>query len=151
MKLGEKLGDYGDPSPQKPKAVRLTKSGADQGVVAATALRGSVAHETDPSVDLPAKLEGITFGQDVVLNGATKHTLYLSSDNDFLASFVLDDHLQAHVFDNPSKVFVFDFDQSDLDSLGTAAAAASARRRLPAASGRPKPWPPPASAARIHP
>jgi hypothetical protein len=78
------------------------------------------AHGLDPSVDLPAKLEGITFGQDVVLNGATKHTLYLSSDNDFLASFVLDDELQAHVFDNPSKIFVFDFDQSDLDSLGTA-------------------------------
>jgi len=78
------------------------------------------AHGLDLSVDLPAKLEGITFGQDVVLNGATKHTLYLSSDNDFLASFVLDDHLQAHVFDNPSKIFVFDFDQSDLDSLGTA-------------------------------
>jgi Esterase-like activity of phytase len=77
------------------------------------------AHGLDPSVDLPAKLEGITFGQDVSLNGATKHTLYLSSDNDFLASFALDDELQAHVHDNPSKIFVFAFDQSDLDSLGT--------------------------------
>jgi len=81
------------------------------------------AHNLDPSVDLPSKLEGITFGQDVSLNGATKHTLYLSSDNDFLASFVLDDDLQAHVHDNPSKIFVFGFDQSDLDSLGTAATA----------------------------
>ena len=77
------------------------------------------AHNLDPSVDLPAKLEGITFGQDVSLNGATKHTLYLSTDNDFLASFVLDDDLQSHVYDNPNKIFVFAFDQGDLDSLGT--------------------------------
>lgn len=78
------------------------------------------AHGLDPSVDLPAKLEGITFGQDVSLNGVTKHTLYLSSDNDFLASFVLDDDLPAHVHDNPSRIFVFSFDQGDLDSLGSA-------------------------------
>jgi hypothetical protein len=77
-------------------------------------------HHLDPSVDLPAKLEGITFGQDVALNGTTKHTLYLSSDNDFLASFVLDDDKQADVHDNPSKIFVFAFDQNDLNSLGTA-------------------------------
>jgi hypothetical protein len=81
------------------------------------------AHGLDPSVDLPAKLEGITFGQDVSLNGAPKHSLYLSSDNDFLASFVLDDDLPAHVHDNPSKIFVFGFDQGDLDSLGTASTA----------------------------
>jgi len=78
------------------------------------------AHGLDPSIDLPAKLEGITFGQDVALNGATKHTLYLSSDNDFLASFVLDDDAPAHVFDNPNKIFVFSFDQNDLNGLGTA-------------------------------
>jgi hypothetical protein len=78
------------------------------------------SHHLDPSVDLPAKLEGITFGQDVALNGTTKHTLYLSSDNDFLASFVLDDDKQADVHDNPNKIFVFAFDQNDLDSLGTA-------------------------------
>jgi hypothetical protein len=78
------------------------------------------AHGLDPSVDLPAKLEGITFGQDVSLNGSTKHTLYLSTDNDFLASFALDDDLQSHVYDNPSRIFVFAFDQSDLDSLSVA-------------------------------
>ena len=78
------------------------------------------AHGLDPSLDLPSKLEGITFGQDVRSNGVTKHTLYLSSDNDFLASFALDDDLQAHVYANPSRIFVFAFDQGDLDSLGTA-------------------------------
>jgi hypothetical protein len=55
----------------------------------------------------------------VSLNGQTKHTLYLSSDNDFLATFVLDDELQSHVYDNPSKIFVFAFDQGDLNALGT--------------------------------
>jgi hypothetical protein len=83
------------------------------------------AHNLDPSVALPAKLEGITFGQDVSLNGTPKHTLYLSTDNDFLASFVLDDDLQAHVYDNPNKIFVFAFDQGDLDTLGTANTAQS--------------------------
>jgi hypothetical protein len=56
----------------------------------------------------------------VSLNASTKHTLYLSSDNDFLASFVLDDDLPTHVYNNPNKIFVFAFDQSDLDSLRTA-------------------------------
>ncbi|HEY6924827.1 MAG TPA: esterase-like activity of phytase family protein [Steroidobacteraceae bacterium] len=84
------------------------------------------AHGLDASLDLPSKLEGITFGQDVNLNGVTKHTLYLSSDNDFLASFVLDDDLPAHVHDNPSKIFVFAFDQNDLDSLGVANTAQNA-------------------------
>jgi hypothetical protein len=78
------------------------------------------AHGLDPSVDLSAKLEGIAFGQDVSIDGSTQHTLYVSSDNDFLASFALDDHLQSHVYDNPNKIFVFAFDQSDLDGLGTA-------------------------------
>jgi hypothetical protein len=78
------------------------------------------SHGLDPAVDLPAKLEGITFGQDLTINGQTKHTLYASTDNDFLASFVLDDDLQADVHDNPSKIFVFAFDQDDLNSLGAA-------------------------------
>jgi len=34
---------------------------------------------------IPAKLEGMAFGQDVVINGVTKHTLYVANDNDFIA------------------------------------------------------------------
>lgn len=71
----------------------------------------------DPSIDLPAKLEGITFGQDVKVNGQLKHTLYLSSDNDFLASFETDNDnatKPSTVLDNPSKIFVFAFDPADL-------------------------------------
>ncbi len=44
----------------------------------------------------------------------------VSNNPSFLASFVLDDDLQSHVYDNPNKVFVFAFEQADLDSLGTA-------------------------------
>jgi hypothetical protein len=71
----------------------------------------------DPSIDLPAKLEGITFGQDVKLDGQPKHTLYLSSDNDFLASFETDSDNATKpntVLDNPNKLFVFAFDAADL-------------------------------------
>src|SRR5262249_26437804 len=33
------------------------------------------------SFDIPAKLEGIAFGQDVVIGGETRHTLFLANDN----------------------------------------------------------------------
>jgi hypothetical protein len=33
---------------------------------------------------------------------------------------VLDDDLPARIFDNPTKIFVFAFDQSDSSGLGTA-------------------------------
>ena len=36
---------------------------------------------------------------------------------------MLDDDLQSHVYDNPSRIFVFAFDQADLDALGTAGTA----------------------------
>jgi hypothetical protein len=36
------------------------------------------------SLFIPSKLEGITFGQDILIDGATKHTLYVANDNDFL-------------------------------------------------------------------
>lgn len=36
------------------------------------------------SDQIPAKLEGLAFGQDVVVNGVIKHTIYLANDNDFV-------------------------------------------------------------------
>ncbi len=33
---------------------------------------------------IPAKLEGVTFGQDIYDNGALFHTLYVANDNDFI-------------------------------------------------------------------
>jgi hypothetical protein len=35
---------------------------------------------------IPAKLEGLAFGQDIIDNGALFHTLYLANDNDFVAN-----------------------------------------------------------------
>jgi hypothetical protein len=59
----------------------------------------------DPTA-IPAKLEGISFGQDVSINGSRKHTIYVANDNDFLASF--------DGKDNPNQFFVFAFDDGDL-------------------------------------
>lgn len=37
-----------------------------------------------PADQIPAKMEGLAFGQDVTLNGEVLHTLWLANDNDFL-------------------------------------------------------------------
>ena len=67
---------------------------------------------------IPSKLEGVTFGQDVVVNGVTKHTLYVANDNDFLA--VIADPLKLPgdptrgMIANPNQFYVFAFDDNDL-------------------------------------
>jgi hypothetical protein len=38
------------------------------------------------SNDIPAKLESLAFGQDIVVYGAPKHTLAVANDNDFVAT-----------------------------------------------------------------
>ncbi len=58
------------------------------------------------SGNIPAKLEGVAFGQDVTIDGVTKHTLYVANDNDFSAS--------VNSVDNPNKFFVFAFSDGDL-------------------------------------
>ena len=63
------------------------------------------------SIHIPAKIEGIAFGQDVIVDGVAKHTLYVANDNDFLAS-VQDKNLV--VVDNPNQWFVFAFSDADL-------------------------------------
>jgi hypothetical protein len=64
------------------------------------------------SNDIPAKLEGMAFGQDVEIDGVAKHTLYVSNDNDYTA--VVTDTNHPNGMDNPNKFFVFAFDESDL-------------------------------------
>ncbi len=61
---------------------------------------------------IPAKLEGFAFGQDVVLNGITEHTLFVGNDNDFLAT-------DKSGNPNPNQWFVFGVTDSDLEALGT--------------------------------
>lgn len=64
------------------------------------------------SSDIPAKLEGLAFGQDVVSNGVTKHTLYVSNDNDYVP--VVTDSSHPNGIGNSNKFFVFAFDDIDL-------------------------------------
>lgn len=56
---------------------------------------------------IPAKIEGLAFGDDVVIGGKLRHTLYVANDNDFLAT-------TAGGLDNPNQWFVFAFDDADL-------------------------------------
>jgi hypothetical protein len=58
------------------------------------------------STDIPAKLEGVAFGPDVVVNGVTKHTVFVANDNDFTPTF--------GGAENANKFIVFAFDGSDL-------------------------------------
>lgn len=56
---------------------------------------------------IPAKLEGLTFGPDAELNGQKIHTLWLANDNDFLQDF-------SGPNTNPNQYFVFSVSDSDL-------------------------------------
>jgi outer membrane protein assembly factor BamB len=59
------------------------------------------------SSDIPAKLEGMAFGDDVISKGVTYHTLWIANDNDFLPTVA-----------GPNKFFVFGFTDQDLTALG---------------------------------
>jgi hypothetical protein len=59
---------------------------------------------------IPAKIEGLAFGEDAMVNGQLMHTLYVSTDNDFLASAVASGVTIA----NPSMFYVFGFTDADL-------------------------------------
>jgi hypothetical protein len=56
---------------------------------------------------IPAKLEGAAFGEDVVVDGVRKHTLYIGNDNDFIA-------VTKGGVANPNNWFVFTFTDADL-------------------------------------
>jgi hypothetical protein len=58
------------------------------------------------SDQIPAKIEGISFGQDVSWNGDLYHTLYVSNDNDFLPGTA-----------GPNQFYVFGFKDGDLPGL----------------------------------
>ncbi|MDR7267551.1 hypothetical protein J2X20_000180 [Pelomonas saccharophila] len=61
-----------------------------------------------PDAQIPSKLEGIAFGQDVTVNGKTMHTLYLANDNDFLATAVPNGSNTAVAYGNQFYVFAFE-------------------------------------------
>lgn len=73
---------------------------------------GTLAAHGIAKTDIPAKIEGVTFGPDVDVNGTVKHTLFVANDNDFLATITDNNHPTGK--DNPNVIFVFSFAQSDL-------------------------------------
>jgi hypothetical protein len=56
-----------------------------------------------PDSEVPSKIEGLSFGQDVDVNGVIEHTLWVANDNDFTPDVSGD-----------SRFFVFGFTASDL-------------------------------------
>jgi hypothetical protein len=83
--------------------------------------------DSDPTTEacrlnIPSKIEGVAFGQDVVIDGVTKHTLFIANDNDFLPT-VADptqpactdvNNCDRGTVDNPTRFYVFAFDDGDL-------------------------------------
>jgi len=67
---------------------------------------------------IPSKIEGVAFGQDVVINGVTKHTLYIANDNDFLGTIAdplkLPSDATRGTVANPNVFYVFAFGDEDL-------------------------------------
>jgi hypothetical protein len=61
---------------------------------------------------IPAKLESLAFGEDVMVGGKLQHTLYIANDNDFLGNVLLSDKKTSVTYDN--QFFVFGFGDSDL-------------------------------------
>lgn len=81
---------------------------------------------TDCRKYIPSKIEGIAFGQDVVINGVTKHTLFVANDNDFLATIAdplvpactEEEACSRGTVPNPNLFYVFAFSDEDLSKLG---------------------------------
>lgn len=64
----------------------------------------------DPA-QIPAKIEGESFGPDVVVNGKKEHTLWIANDNDFLNQVALKD---GSLTPNDNQFFVFGFTDANL-------------------------------------
>jgi hypothetical protein len=64
----------------------------------------------DPG-NIPAKIEGITFGPDIWSSGTRLHTLWVANDNDFLETVA---DANGNPIPNPNQFFVFGFTDSDL-------------------------------------
>ncbi len=62
--------------------------------------------------NIPAKIEGMTFGQDLMYNNVNLHTLWITNDNDFLATITDSKHPLG--FDNTNNFYVFGFSDEDL-------------------------------------
>lgn len=94
----------------------------------ADAAKKAIAKSSTPFLDLvalltkagitadqiPAKIEGVSFGQDVVINGKTVHTLYIANDNDFVPATA-----------GPNQFYVVGFTDKDLPGFTPQSIAAA--------------------------
>ena len=55
------------------------------------------------ATEIPAKIEGLAWGNDIVVGGASKHTLWITNDNDFVPASA-----------GPNKFYVFAVTDGDL-------------------------------------
>lgn len=62
--------------------------------------------------NIPAKIEGMAFGDDVIYNGINLHTLWVTNDNDFLSTIIDTKHPLG--FDNTNNFYMFGFSDEDL-------------------------------------
>jgi hypothetical protein len=76
------------------------------------------------SIDIPAKVESLTFGADVKIGGVTKRTLIVSTDNDFLATITDTGHPNGIA--NPNQFFVFALDPVSLTTFAAQSNAVDA-------------------------
>lgn len=60
------------------------------------------------ATQVPAKIEGLALGADVLNGGVTTHTLWVANDNDFLQDF-------GGTGANPNNIYVFGFTDADLN------------------------------------
>lgn len=62
--------------------------------------------------NIPAKIEGMAFGDDVIFNGINMHTFWVPNDNDFLP--IITDPKHPLGFDNSNNFYMFGFSDEDL-------------------------------------
>ena len=122
---GKYPGDNSTAAFKRLYRIDLRGAQEESGITGATSLAGHAVAKTlfldvvaalHPngigSNDIPAKLEGVAFGPDVVVNGVTRHTFFIASENDVIAT-VKDGNHRAGI-DNPNRFFVFAVDIVDV-------------------------------------
>ncbi len=125
---GKGLGDNSDAAFKKLFRISLNNAIDVSNVTGAASLAGKAVGKTlfldlvttlngygIAAQDIPAKLEGISFGQDVAIGSSIHHTLFIANDNDFLSSIT--DSKHPADTQNPNQFFVFAFDDAELPGL----------------------------------
>ncbi len=117
---GKGLGDGTQAAVKQFFKINTTSATDIKGLNGAAAAAAAIVKTPTPFVDLvtlllangftkatiPAKIEGLAFGQDVLVGGVNTHTLFVVNDNDFLPT--------VGGLANPNQFFVVGFTDADL-------------------------------------